>query len=92
MFSTFLQISTGSVSLLGCLFLVSLPINANFAHVVVRISTKSSYAGKITRFHALLVKTFGFRNTPPNDFCYISTCKKLAIYTENVSDNFFFVS
>ena len=24
---------------------------------------------------ALFVKTFGFKNTPPNAFCYVSTCK-----------------
>ena len=49
--------------------------DVNFTLVVVRINTKRNCAGKITRFHALLVIAFGFRNTPPNNFCYVSTCK-----------------
>ena len=50
-------------------------VRGPFAHVVARISTKRSYAGKIKRFHALLIEAFEFRNTLPNDFCYVSTCE-----------------
>ena len=44
---------------------------------VNNVMAKRNCVGKITctRFYALLVIGFGFKNNPPNDFCYVSTCK-----------------